>query len=140
MTLINWLMPAELVEASRSDLGPCVICVMAAKGTQVLDSRPAWEPLAADGDMISQVWIPAAEKTPARNRPVINEAFMVGICELFPGVLMPVCWQHVGAIDPPVAPGPACTWCEGTGVKKQAPPQLGGGLALPNGYKKRGTG
>ena len=112
MTQVHYTMPPELTEhaASRS-LGPCLICLMMAKGDQVTRTRDIWQPLVNDGQEGKPKWIAYAEKAD------IREAVIVGINDFFPGVLLPLCWDHLGAIAPP-DPAKPCSWCNGTGRAK----------------------
>jgi hypothetical protein len=141
MTQIHYNMPPELLEyeAEHPAAAPglCLVCLMNAKGEQVVATRDTWQPLAHDGDDSG----PAAWM-PYNVRSDIREAVIVGICDMFPGQLMPLCWDHLAAIAP-ANPLPLCRWCGGTGHKAGGleaasgplPPGLGG-----NGSHKRGRG
>lgn len=127
MTNVHYNMPPELAEhAAARSLGPCLVCLMFAKGDQVEGSRETWQPLVNDGDATAQKWI----EYPGNP---IREAVMHGINDFFPnGPLMPLCWDHSAAIAPP-APADPCKWCNGTGRKTNAKIQPASG-ALPPGF------
>ena len=135
MTRVYYGRPPALAGcATVHDAGQlCLVCLMFAKGDQVARTRDIWQPLVNDGDDTSARTIPWADKS------TIREADLHGICDLFPGLLVPLCWDHLGAIAPPDPappdPAPPCTWCSGTGRKPgrgvqpatALPPGLNGG-------------
>ncbi len=135
MTQIHYNMPPieGLIGLGR----PCLVCLMNVKGEQVVATRDTWQPLAHDGDSKAPpAWMPYEVTTE------IREAVVTGICDMFPGLPMDVCWDHLAAIAP-ADPVPLCKWCGGTGHKASGlepaagplPPGLGG-----NGSHRRGRG
>ena len=113
MTRIEYHPPAVIPQITGVHHGLCQVCLMFAKGDQVARTRDVWEPLVHDGKTGEVKRIPYEEKT------VINEAVTVGVCDLLPGVLLELCWTHLGALAPPDS-REVCKWCHGSG-RKQGP-------------------
>jgi hypothetical protein len=139
MTRVHYSIPPEVAEhAAARSLGPCLPCLLRAKGRQVIAHRPEWQAALNDGDDTGELWIPYDVQSD------IREAVAVGMVDMFPGVLVPVCWDDMGAIEPP-NPVPLCKWCGGTGHKATGLEPAAGPLPLPpglggNGSHKRGRG
>lgn len=140
MTAVHYTPPPVLQSAaSLHETGRiCLVCLMNAKGEQVTRTREIWQPLVADGKTTEQRWIEFAGQD---EHAGIREAVVIGICDMFPGLMMPLCWDHLGAIAPP-DPRPACTWCNGSGRKGSGIQPAAGPLppGLSNGSHKRGRG
>lgn len=138
MTAVHFNRPLELAGSmAHTVLGPCVVCAMNAKGEQVTATRERWQAAQQDDDRKAPpVYIPWSDSYGA-----INDAVIVAINDMFPGLLMPVCWDHCGAIAP-ADPAPLCTWCNGTGHKKTGLEAARGPLppGFGNGSHKRGRG
>src|SRR5260370_8318423 len=89
---------------------------MNVKGEQLVATRDTWQPLAHDGDSKAPpAWMPYEVTTE------IREAVVTGICDMFPGLPMDVCWDHLAAIAP-ADPVPLCKWCGGHRPKAAGPP------------------
>jgi hypothetical protein len=122
MTGPQWIfhlnVPPEVAEhASGHSLGPCLPCLMRAKGSQVADTAALRARISNDrGAAGKPHWLPYEIKDE------IREAVIVGISDLGPGLpLMPVCWDCLAYVP-----------AESAG-------QQAAGLFMPNGAK-RGTG
>lgn len=141
MTRVHYNLPPEVAEhaAESPTLGPCALCLLYAKGAQVEATRETWQPLIHDGDDTGPAaWLPYPGAAYDIREAVTDQGF----CDVFPGIPLRLCWDHLGAIAPP-NPLPICKWCGGTGHKASGleaasgplPPGLGG-----NGSHKRGRG
>jgi hypothetical protein len=96
VTRVYFNPPAEIAAChSLGDAGKlCLVCLLWAKGDQVDTTRERWEALHADGHdgPKDHAWMPAVESSR------IEEAVVMGICDLLPGQLIPVCWSHLAAL------------------------------------------
>lgn len=135
MTRIHFHQPPELTEhAAMRSLGPCIVCLMFAKGDQITRTREMWEPLANDGHDDAQKWYEYAEHYD------IREAVLVGMNDQIQGLLMPLCWDHLAPMARP-DPRALCGWCHGSGRKQSKQIEAASG-PLPPAFKngKRGVG
>jgi hypothetical protein len=115
-------------------LGPCLACLMCAKGAQVEATRESWQAAIRDGDDTGLLAMPYPVNSPAADAPRIWDAIVVGLCDMFPTMLAPVCWTHLAAISPP-NPEPLCKWCGGRGTKADAGIQAARGSLPPSAFK-----
>lgn len=103
MTNIHFNLPPELQRAGEFapeayDYGPCIICLMFAKGDQVDKTEDQWKAAleaAKDPKPPDEVWIPYP---PGCGN--IRAAVCEGITDAIPGMLelVPLCWDHLGAM------------------------------------------
>jgi len=93
----------------------CLPCLLFAKGDQVDATREVWERLHQDGHdgPKDETWMPYS--VPTR----IQDAVIMGPCDLVPGLLVPVCWTHLAALRRP-----------------DRPDHLPGYASLPDGLKR----
>lgn len=101
MARVHFHMPPELAECGGLGAAGqiCLICLMVARGAQLDYLRTAWEPAAADGTD-HQKWF----MYDTGDTVDIREAVVVGVSDMMPGLLMPVCWDHLAGIT--VRPAP----------------------------------
>lgn len=100
MTNIHFSLPPELQQNGKfaEDLGPCLVCLMFAKGDQVDATEDRWKAALEDAKTAkpgTEYWIPYPD-TCGNIRAAVCE----GITDAIPGFMDVVllCWDHLGAM------------------------------------------
>lgn len=104
MTRVYFHMPPEVESAGTAGGlglegtgGLCLPCMMFAKGDQVQATEAVWDEATRDGHDDRQKWI---EYDAAKLGGPVRAACVMGVSDIpgMPSCLVPVCWDHLGAL------------------------------------------